>query len=92
MLGDNLMLRQSYPDAIHEYRQALKIDPRLTGVHLSIGQATPLPMAGNRRTMRRLKMSFEKELAIDPNNADAFFQLGQIAYSRGEVGMAEHFS
>jgi tetratricopeptide (TPR) repeat protein len=90
VLGDDMLLQENYPGAINEYREALKIDPRLTGAHLSIGRAL-LAQGGVSQDTSAIENEFQAELAIDRGNANALFELGQIAYRRGDEGRAEAF-
>lgn len=89
VLGDEMFLQENFQGAISEYRQALGIDPRLSGVHLRLGQAL-LAQGGAERTSTA-ETEFQAELAIDRANPDALFQLGQIAYERGNESDATQF-
>ena len=88
VLGDDMLLQENFQGAINEYQEALKIDPRLIGVHLSLGQAM-LAQGGKTRTTSAAEGEFQAELAIDRGNPDALFQLGQIAYRRGDENSAD---
>jgi tetratricopeptide (TPR) repeat protein len=90
VLGDDMLIQENYPGAINEYRAALKIDPRLTGAHLSIGRAL-LAQGGMAQNTSTAENEFQAELAVDRGNANALFELGQIAYRRGNEETAEAF-
>ncbi len=87
VLGDDMLVQEDFSKAIEEYQEALKRDPRSVGAHLGIGQAV-LAQGKNEDSMKSADQEFHKELAIDPDNPDALFQLGQIAYDRGEMDEA----
>lgn len=87
VLGDDMLVQEDFPKAIEEYREALKRDPRSVGAHLGIGQAL-LAESKSEDSVKSAGQEFHKELAIDPDNPDALFQLGQIAYGRGEIDEA----
>jgi tetratricopeptide (TPR) repeat protein len=84
VIGDDMFVQENYESAINEYHEALKRDPRLAGVHLSLGQALLAKGAGADAAENEFKL----ELDIDPANTDAMFQLGQIAYGRGDAQLA----
>jgi tetratricopeptide (TPR) repeat protein len=87
VLGDDMLVQEDFPKAIEEYRETLKRNPRSVGVHLGIGQAI-LAEGKSEDNLKSAEQEFHKELAIDPISPDALFQLGQIAYDRGEIGEA----
>jgi len=68
----------------------LKIDPRLTGAHLSMGRAL-LAQGGMAQNTSTAENEFQAELAVDRGNANALFELGQIVYRRGNEETAEAF-
>jgi tetratricopeptide (TPR) repeat protein len=68
--------------ATQEYRHALEKDPHMSGVHYRLGR---LLLLGDSRTPERTEQArreFEEELTISPANADAEYELGEIARER----------
>lgn len=64
-------------DAIAEYRKVLALDPHLAGVHYELGRL----LLGNSAdaSSDAAKHEFEEELKVDPANAAAEYQLGEMA-------------
>jgi len=75
------------PDkAIEEFRKAVAMDPRMPGTHYSLGAAY---MENSAADFPKAEAEFHKELALDPNDAFSYAQLGQIALRRREYHEAE---
>lgn len=92
VLADAMLLQGDYPKSIDEYREALRRDPTLVGAHLGIGEAM-LSAGKNSGTSKSAEEEFRAELAVNPGSPDALFQLGQIAYDRGDIERArKHFA
>jgi tetratricopeptide (TPR) repeat protein len=81
-----------WSDAEGEYREVLKRDPRLPGIHYRIGRLLlSNPQAAARKA--DAKSEFEEELKIDPNNAGAEYVLGELSRQDGQDQAAiQHFS
>ena len=79
-------------DAAAIYRKILEAHPQVAGIHYRLGQIA-LAEAGDAGPTDAARQEFEKELAIDPNNASAEFILGEFARRKGDWPVAEqHFS
>lgn len=78
MNAEVLEIQGKLPEALAEYRKVLTLDPRVPGVHYEIGSIM-LQQNHDLATLREAKKEFEAELQIDPGNARAEFQLGEIA-------------
>lgn len=79
-------------DAAAIYRKILEAHPKVDGIHYRLGQIA-LAQAGDAGPTDAAREEFEKELAIDPNNASAEFILGELARRKGDWAVAEqHFS
>lgn len=81
-----------WSDAEAEYREVLKKDPQLPGIHYRIARlllsAPPTPDA---RVKARAEL--EEELKIDPKNAGAEYVLGELARQDGKDDAAvDHFT
>jgi tetratricopeptide (TPR) repeat protein len=84
-----------YDPAIREYREVLAQDPRRSGIHLRIGR-TLLARAqaagdGASATEDRAAAAreLEQELELDPTNATAAYELGEMRRKAGDIGEAQ---
>ena len=76
--AEALETQGNWKDAAAEYREVLKKNPNLPGIHYRIGRLLlSAPKAAN--TGPEAKQEFEEELKIDPNNAGAEYVLGELA-------------
>ena len=80
-----------YDAAIREYRQVLTAAPRRPGIHFRIGRvllqrskgdASSAEMPGDAGEARK---EFEAELALDPTNANAAYELAEMQRKAGEL-------
>jgi tetratricopeptide (TPR) repeat protein len=79
-----------YDAAIAEYRQVLAASPRRPGIHLRIGRAL-LERAKSERSNpdgSEARRAFEDELALDPTNANAAYELAEMDRKAGELERA----
>ena len=79
-------------EAIEEYRKVLALNPRAPGIHYRVGR---LLLAGPRgpTTLDDARREFEEELTIDPGNAAAEYELGEMARQARQWDQAiEHFA
>ena len=79
--------------AISEYRQILSVDPRRPGIHYRLGR-TLLARSQQSNTpddMAAASKEFEQELALEPANASAAYELGEIHRNAGEFDAAQKF-
>jgi tetratricopeptide (TPR) repeat protein len=79
-------------EAIEEYRKVLALNPRAPGIHYRVGR---LLLAGPRgpTTLDDARREFEEELTIDPGNAAAEYELGEVARQARQWDQAiEHFA
>ncbi len=90
--AEALETQGKWSDAEAEYREVLKKDPQLPGIHYRIGRLLlSNPEAAGRKA--DAQREFEEELKIDPNNAGAEYVLGELARQDGQDQAAiEHFS
>lgn len=76
-----------YDAAIAEYRQVVAASPRRPGIHFRIGRVL-LERARHERSnpdVVEAREAFEKELALDPTNANAAYELGEMERKAGEL-------
>jgi tetratricopeptide (TPR) repeat protein len=68
--------------ALEEYRKVLALAPERPGVHYRLGRvylARARPPSSEPDAEANAAREFEQELRIDPTNADAAYELGEIA-------------
>ena len=78
--------------AVAEYRAVLALDPRRPGIHYRIGR-TLLGQAGgtNSSDNPAAEEEFERELEIDPTNANAAYELGEMFRKSGQMEKAREY-
>ena len=91
-LNAEAMEAQDKPqDAIAEYREALKLEPKVKGIHYRIGR---LLLSGSNRDASKdeARREFEEELKIDPASAPSEYVLGELARQDQQTDAAvKHF-
>ncbi len=88
-----------YDAAIREYRQVLADAPRRPGIHFRIGRvllARSKSDASNANVSNDVdvleaRREFEEELVVDPTNANAAYELGEMNRTAGELEPARKF-
>lgn len=78
-------------DAIREYRQVLTMAPRRPGLHFRIGRVllTRAEQAkGDAAAEAEALKAFEQELLIDPTNASAAYEIGEMQRKSGQLDAA----
>jgi tetratricopeptide (TPR) repeat protein len=91
-LSAEAMEAQGKPeDAIGEYREVLKREPKVKGIHYRIGR---LLLSGPNRDAAKdeARREFEEELKVDPGSAASEYVLGELARQEQQTSVAvEHF-
>jgi tetratricopeptide (TPR) repeat protein len=79
-----------YDAALREYRQVLAAVPRRPGIRFRIGRVLLERSArdGARDDGLEARRAFEEELALDPTNANAAYELGEMHRQAGEFELA----
>jgi tetratricopeptide (TPR) repeat protein len=79
-----------YDAALREYRHVLAAAPRRPGIHFRIGRVLLERSAsdGARDDGLEARRAFEAELALDPTNANAAYELGEMHREAGEFELA----
>jgi tetratricopeptide (TPR) repeat protein len=72
--------------AIANYREALKINPKLPGTHFELGNL--LYNSSDENLKAQAQAEFKAELAVNPNDEKAYLMLGMIAAKRGDTKAA----
>jgi|SRR5579872_5858895 len=82
-----------WDEAAKLYRQILKQNPKLPGIHYRLGRILVSKPDFGPSAADEAKQEFEKELEIDPTNAGAEYVLGEMAKQNQQWDEAiEHFS
>ena len=68
--------------AIANYREAIKIDPKLPGLHFELGNL--LYYSSDDQLKAGAEAEFKAALAINPNDEKSLLMLGMIAARRGD--------
>lgn len=84
--GDLFESQGDYALAIREYRSVLAIDPHRPGVHFRLGRALLRSKQPGSRA-EALK-EFQQELKVDPTNANAAYEAGEIYRQLGQFAEA----
>lgn len=78
--------------AIKEYRQVVAVAPRRPGLHFRIGRVllaqAQQPDADAGSLTSQAQQEFEAELQLDPTNANAAYELGEIQRKAGQLEKA----
>ncbi len=82
-LGDMYLQRNYWRDAADEYRQALAIEPRQPGLHVSSGRAY---LQGGK--LDQAEAEFHLELQLDAENEPGWLGLAEIQLARGQAAAA----
>jgi tetratricopeptide (TPR) repeat protein len=88
MMAHELARQGKADEAIENYREALKIDPRLQGVHFELAE-----MLNNSSTVggpEEAEREYKAALEVNPFDEKSEFRLGEIAASRGDLKEASN--
>ena len=83
ILAQSLMSHNDSAGAIQEYRRALQADPNLPEIHFELGQAL-LAYSANESSRAEAEKEFEAALVANPADANAEYELGEVAWSRSD--------
>jgi tetratricopeptide (TPR) repeat protein len=91
--AETLEVQQKWDDAAKLYRQILKENPKLPGIHYRLGRVLVSKPDFGPEVAEQAKQEFESELEIDPTNAGAEYVLGELAKQKEQWDDAiAHFS
>jgi tetratricopeptide (TPR) repeat protein len=79
VIAERLVNGADLKDAIEHYRQALQIDPRLTGAHFELGEAILETGRADADTEAQAQKEFETAVAVDGDTAKTECEFGDIA-------------
>jgi tetratricopeptide (TPR) repeat protein len=78
-------------EAIRNYREALKLDPKIPGLHFELAEM--LHASSSPAEQEQAEAEYQAALAVNPFDEKAEFRLGDIASRRGNVQEAyAHYS
>ena len=87
-----LVSEGDYPRAVRQYRKALEIDAQLSGANRALAVAI-LNSSPDEDGIREAERALERELSLNPRDAEALYQLGEISWRHGDEAAAlEHYS
>jgi tetratricopeptide (TPR) repeat protein len=72
-----------FAEAVGEYRKAIAKNPRAVNLHYRMGRAL-LMESNSADQLQAARAAFEAELALNPNDAAAEFQVAQILDAQGD--------
>jgi tetratricopeptide (TPR) repeat protein len=75
--GEIFEIQGRFQDAAAEYRKAIRKNPAALNLHFRLGRALLL-QSHDPANLREARKEFESELALNPSDAVAEFQVGQI--------------
>ncbi|MGH9378716.1 MAG: tetratricopeptide repeat protein, partial [Terriglobia bacterium] len=82
-----------YALAIIEYRKVIATDAKMPDVHYRLGRALLLNSVDSKVAQDEAMKEFQQALGVDPRNAGAAYELGEIYRRRGQVKeAADYFS
>jgi tetratricopeptide (TPR) repeat protein len=92
VLAEAAETQDDSPGAIAEYRKVLQTDPGFPGIHYELGRAI-LASSQDETTRQAAQKEFEAELAVNPNDANSEFELGEVYARRSDFRLAaEHYT
>jgi tetratricopeptide (TPR) repeat protein len=83
----------AYDQAIAEYREVLRVDPHRPGIHYRIGR-TLLARFWARHSPEdstEAEKEFQQELQVDPSNANAAYELGEMHRKAKQIDEAQRY-
>jgi tetratricopeptide (TPR) repeat protein len=91
--AEALEVQGKWDEAAAVYRQILKQNPGLSGIHYRLGRVLVSKPEFGAAAAEDARQEFEKELQIDPSNAGAEYVLGEMAKQQQKWDEAiQHFS
>ena len=78
-----LVSEGDFPRAVRQFRKALEIEPGLSGANRALAVAI-MNSNPDDAGVREAEEALESELALNPRDAESQYQLGEIAWRRGD--------
>ena len=90
--GEIFEIQGRFPEAAAEYRKAIQKNPAALDLHFRLGRALLLE-SHEPANLREARKEFEAELALNPSDSVAEYEVGQILLAeQNPTGAAERFS
>jgi len=86
VIGHEALRYGDFPGAIAQYREAIKINPKLSGIHLELGDA--LNNSTNPAIKSQAEAEYKLAIEINPRDERALCRLAEIEAEHGEVDKA----
>ena len=84
-------IQSQYPQAVSEYRKAIQKSPAALDLHFHLGRALLLE-SHDPKNLEEARREFEAELKLNPSDAAAEYEIGQISVAQQDaVGADAHF-
>lgn len=91
VMAHELAIRGDSGGAIENYREALKLEPQLPGLHFELAEM--LKTSGSKDSQEEAKKEYEAALALNKFDGKSESSLGEIAYREGNAQQAlAHYS
>lgn len=91
--AEALEAEKRYDLAVIEYRKVNAADPDMAGVHYRLGRALLLAAPDSDQARSDALEEFQQDLALEPHNPAAEYEIGEIYRRRGQFEPAlDHFS
>ena len=92
LLAQHMVTEGNAKGAVEQYREALRIDPRLPGAHFELGEAI-LQTSSYEQAQQDAQKEFELALALNPGDAKSECMLGGLFSLRGDMESAlKHYA
>ncbi len=82
-----LVSEGDYPRAVRQYRKALELAPQLPGANRALAVAI-LNSSPDEAGIREAQQALERELSLNPRDAESVYQMGEISWRRGNEDAA----
>jgi tetratricopeptide (TPR) repeat protein len=86
LMANELTKRGKTPRAVEQYREAIRIDPHLPGIHFQLAEALNVSSSAGDRG--RAEREYEIALAENPQDAKSESRLAEIALARSDLSGA----
>ncbi len=80
-------IQGNYGAAVSEYRKAIEKDPAAVNLHYRLGRALLLE-SHEPAALEQARLEFEREIQLNPNDAVAEYQVGQILVAQQKLDLA----
>jgi tetratricopeptide (TPR) repeat protein len=85
--AEEFQVQGKWLSAIQEYREVLAMNLHLPEIHFRIGRLL-LNVSKDQGTLEEARREFEEELKVDPLNAAAEYEIGEMARRAGQCNIA----